>query len=405
MQEPQNDQGSVATISFFLLFAIALAVLLVGLVSLSSTGRTLPPMLSVGLIAVMIPIAVLVLHRRNGDSGASRYTSMRTAMEQNEEMLKLLRSINDRLLISDRAKQFSYRAKDRQVLREAIAEDMRHQEYDAAMVLVDVLANTYGYREEAETFRQQIVASQAQHQQQMLSQSVAKVDAFCSQGHFDQAMREVERLRRLYPQHPLVTRLPIRVDKARAQRKRDLERQFLRASEVGDFDKAMKLLKEMDTYLSPEEAEPYLEIARGVIGQKKENLGVQFRMRVQDRDWIGAMHVGEQIIKEFPNSNFASEVRNMIDDLRLRAMQQHAAMTGQPLPAAAVAAIAAREAAAAGSPATTAVCDPSSLPPVESAVENVAADPTPAAAPSGEADAGQADAAPAEQKDEPPAQA
>ena len=62
------------------------------------------------------------------------------------------------------------------------------------------------------------------------------------------------------------------------------------------------------------------------VGKKKENLGVRFKMAVQDRNWIDALTVGETIVREFPNSGFANEVRDMLDSLRTRAAGQRAAM-------------------------------------------------------------------------------
>ena len=90
----------------------------------------------------------------------------------------------------------------------------------------------------------------------------------------------------------------------------------------------MELLKELDKYLTEQEAEPFRETARGVIGKKRDNLGVQFKIAVHDREWVRAMRVGEQIIQEFPNTKMCDEVRGMIDLLRERAAGQHAARSG-----------------------------------------------------------------------------
>jgi outer membrane protein assembly factor BamD (BamD/ComL family) len=40
---------------------------------------------------------------------------------------------------------------------------------------------------------------------------------------------------------------------------------------------------------------------------------------VQDKAWDQAADVGQRIIKEFPNSRMATEVRSMIDQIRDRA--------------------------------------------------------------------------------------
>ena len=69
-------------------------------------------------------------------------------------------------------------------------------------------------------------------------------------------------------------------------------------------------------------------LAKGVIGKKRDNLGVQFKMAVHDHDWAHAVAAGEQIIAEFPNTRMAEEVRGMIDLLRERAAGQMAAQQG-----------------------------------------------------------------------------
>ena len=77
----------------------------------------------------------------------------------------------------------------------------------------------------------------------------------------------------------------------------------------------------MDAYLSPREAQPYKEIARGVIGKARDNLGIQFKLAVRDQDWEKAIQVGERIMEAFPNSLMAREVRERIGVLRVRAAE------------------------------------------------------------------------------------
>ena len=80
-----------------------------------------------------------------------------------------------------------------------------------------------------------------------------------------------------------------------------------------------EMIKEMDHLLSEAESEQFMEVARGVIGKAKENLGVEFKLAIQDRAWDRASIVGQRIIDEFPNSRMAGEVRDHIDTIRERA--------------------------------------------------------------------------------------
>ena len=75
----------------------------------------------------------------------------------------------------------------------------------------------------------------------------------------------------------------------------------------------------MDGYLSEEEAEPFQEVARGVIGKARENLGVQFKLALQDKDWGRALDAGERVLAEFPNTRMAAEIRDLIEGVRTRA--------------------------------------------------------------------------------------
>ena len=139
------------------------------------------------------------------------------------------------------------------------------------------------------------------------------------QRRWDAAFADAGRLLRLYPDSSRVFGLRGRVEQAQRSYKEELERRFLVAAKDGHNEEAMLLVKELDGYLSPIEAEPLRELARGVIGKARENLGAQFKLAVQDKNWREASRVGERIIADFPNSRMAAEIRDVIDGIRIRA--------------------------------------------------------------------------------------
>ena len=241
------------------------------------------------------------------------------------QLIEMLQSMNDRLLISDQAKRIAYRQRDRDALRDAIVDDIRNEEYEAAQALVVEMAETFGYREEADRFHRQIDDAQSLHRRHLIDQAILRVDEICAAHDWDRAVHEANHIARTYPDVSDAANLHERIEQARESHKSELERAFLEAAEHDDVDRALTLMKEMDRYLTPAESEPYRETARGVIGQKRENLGVQFKLSVSDRDWIAAMNVGQQIIQDFPNTKMAQEVRDMLDVLRERAAGQRAA--------------------------------------------------------------------------------
>lgn len=243
----------------------------------------------------------------------------------NRETVDLLRIISHRQLLSETAKRIAYRQQDLQALRQTIEQDIENGNFDAAMVLVSELAQTYGYREEAESYRDRITMARTAEQEAKISEALAKLDDIIARREFDRASREAAKIQRLNPEHERTRGLTRRVAQARDQYKHQLEREFLEASERDDVDHALELMKVLDKYLTEEEAAPLRETAKGVIGKKRDNLGVQFKMAVHDREWTSAVRVGEQIIRDFPNTRMAEEVRGMIDVLRERAAGQQAA--------------------------------------------------------------------------------
>jgi hypothetical protein len=100
-----------------------------------------------------------------------------------------------------------------------------------------------------------------------------------------------------------------------------------------DIDGSIEILKNLDLYLTPAEAEGMQETARGVFKERLNNLCKQFAQSVTDHKWADAIRVGEVIYREYPNTRSAQEVREKMEALRQRA--------SEPTPATGSAAVAA----------------------------------------------------------------
>ncbi|MEM1354181.1 MAG: hypothetical protein AAGC44_07685 [Planctomycetota bacterium] len=286
-----------------------------GMIIGAYVGYTLPILIAFGGAAMLIIGAI-----RWGVYGKNS-----VGAPWNKSQVSLLTSINERLLLSETAKRIAYRHEDVNLLRETIRDDIQKKEFDAALVLVNEIATTYGHKEEAEEYREEILSARTVEMDQKIERALNKLDETLAKHDFETASKEALKIQRLYPDSPRVREVHRKVTHAREQYKHDLEREFLEAAKVDDVDRAMELLKELDKYLTEQEAEQFREVARGVIGKKRENLGVQFKIAVHDREWLRAVAVGEQVIREFPNTRMADEVRSMLDLLRERAAGQRAA--------------------------------------------------------------------------------
>jgi tetratricopeptide (TPR) repeat protein len=274
-----------------------------------------------GMTSVYALIASAVRCGTHGPSGAGS-----TPGGEQGDLLTQLQIISDRMLLSDTAKRIAYRQEDVNALREAISDDIARKDFDAGLVLVQEMSQTFGYREEAEEFRDQIMNARRTVTEARISTLLSRLDQLMSEHHdYDQAMADAMKIMRLYPESPRVADLDRHVLEFKEAYKHQVERDFLAAAQKDDVEGAIELLKTLDHYLTEREAEPFREIARGVIGKKRDNLGVQYKMAIQDKEWLKAIRVGEQLIREFPNTRMAQEARDYMDALRERAAGQQAA--------------------------------------------------------------------------------
>jgi len=308
-----------------LLYALmAVAGIVMIILYWAADGQMQPVVLVVGVILVVVPAAAypIAMAAQRPSSSASVVDSS----DADAESIQLLRSINDRLLLSDTARRLSGRSKDREALRQSIREDLIRGDYDAALVLVDEIGHTHGFREEAEEFRDQIIRARAADYEQKVDKAIAALQEVLSRGDFERAISEAAKIQRLYPDSPKARDLTRRVREAREQHKHQLESEFYAAYERDDTSRAMSLLKELDKYLTEQEAAPLVELARGVISKQLKQYGVAFGIAVRNKDWVSSVQTGEQIIREFPNSKMADQVRSKLDTLRQNAAAQQAAM-------------------------------------------------------------------------------
>ena len=236
-------------------------------------------------------------------------------------VIKLLERLVEQTMLTDNMRSVLFRTRELDILRATIEDHLAHGDYDAAVVLCDDMAQRFGAREEAEQFRTRIQRSRREHYEANVHAALRRLEEMLAKRDWAHAHEEAARIRRLYPDSPVVAELDSRINAARQEHKHHLEAQFLDAAEREDVEIAMPLLRELDRYLTTDDALRLRNVAQGVIARHRENLGVQFKLAVNDRRWAEAARIGQTIIEEFPNTKMAEEVKPMIDVLRTRATQ------------------------------------------------------------------------------------
>lgn len=233
----------------------------------------------------------------------------------------LLTLISEQQLLSDRAKSVAFRDKDREALRRAIQEELLRQDWEAAMVLANDMEATFGYAQEAERIRQEVRGKKDEAIRKQISENLATIDRHTRAELWADALREAERAMARFPGHELVRNLPAEIEARRNAHKKQLLDAWQEAVARHDVDGSIELLKKLDPYLTPTEAESMQEAARGIFKEKLNVMRQQFTAAVQDRRWGEAIRTGDAIVREFPNTRIAAEVREKMDVLRQRAAE------------------------------------------------------------------------------------
>lgn len=247
---------------------------------------------------------------------------IRELLARHDEQLRVLA---ENSMLSDGAKSIYHRVRERQAVRQAIQEEINKKDWEAAYMLIETMDRRFGYRQEAERLREEIDHSRQEYVEERIGEALGQVEAACAERRWEQATQSAQRILALFPRHERVRNLRQEIEQRKTDYKRRLLDDWTDAVKRNEVDRGVELLKELDGYLTPNEAAAMAETARGMFHTKLQNMGVQFSLAVKERRWSDAIEVGERIIAEFPNSRMAHEVKENLDALRIRAAQASAA--------------------------------------------------------------------------------
>jgi hypothetical protein len=257
----------------------------------------------------------------------SRVFRIATTLNENsarlEEATKAMEAIRDGLLqishstrISEAAKAIAFREDDRRSLREAVFERLKQNDFDGAYEIVDEIENRSEYRLLAEELRKQVDSYRNATQDERIDQAIAQVEKWFDACQWVKASLQIESLIRANPDSDKMKALRQKLVERKEERKRILLAAWDDAVTQQETDRSLEILRELDMYLTPNEALALQEAAKDVFRTKLHNLGVQFALAVSDKQWSSALDVGQQIIRDFPNSRMSGEIREKLHVLR-----------------------------------------------------------------------------------------
>ncbi len=244
----------------------------------------------------------------------------REQIEQMNEALSagktLLEQISQGVKLSETAKTIAYREIDRHHLRTIVMEKLHQQDFKSTYAMIEDLARKIEYRTLAEALK--VVADNYKDatEQERLDQIVNYIEQLLDQCQWTTASIQIESFVKKYPDSEKAKSMPHRLAEKKEHRKRQLMADWDAAVKREDTDRSLTVLQELDMYLTPSEGLALQEAASELFKNKLHNLGVQFSLAVSDKQWADALISGQEIIREFPNSKMADEIRGKLPILR-----------------------------------------------------------------------------------------
>ncbi len=289
-----------------------------------SQGGLLPKLLWL-LGAVVIFIALLaILSKISQGLDVARETGAKLdkAVGSMERMRAGLAQIDQSAHLSEATKAIAFRDANRQSLREAVFDKLQQQDFEAANEIIEEIAHCPEYKQLAEQLKVQAEHYSTATDQERVDQVISHIEKLLEYNQWPKASAQIERLISAHPDSEKAKAMRQQLVGQKEERKKILLAAWDDAVKRQATDRGLEILRELDMYLTSNEALALQEAASGVFRTKLHNLGVQFSLAVTNRQWAQALEVGRQIVRDFPNSRMSTEIRAKLDVLQQKAGQQ-----------------------------------------------------------------------------------
>jgi len=319
----QRFKWHIVTGGAILVVLVLLVVAFVRLSSTSQAGSVLQLLVFLGILALLIPVLIMLAKMSKilnaATETSSKLDKIASHLEKNHSILK---QINQNTRLSEAARAVAFRDTDKQALREVVFDKLQQQDFDATYKIIDEIAQCTEYQELANQLRIEADKYRDATDQERINQVIAHIEKLLDSYQWAKASAQIERLIKDYPNSEKAKAMRQRLVDKKEERKKVLLTAWDDAVKRQATDRSLEILRELDMYLTPNEGLALQEAARDVFRTKLHNLGVQFSLAVSGKQWADALQIGQQIIRDFPNSRMAEEIRERMDVLRQKVANQ-----------------------------------------------------------------------------------
>lgn len=247
-------------------------------------------------------------------------------MENSVEMLSrqnsLLSQVAQAVRLSDTSKQIVFRDTEQMELGEAVLTKLHQHDFDSSSAMITAMAEQPKYAELSGRLKRMADKYRSATEEGRINQIIAHIESLFDQKFWLQAATQIDNLVKMFPHSEKAKTMIGRLHERKDRQKRELLAAWDLAVREKNTDRSLEILKELDLYLTPNEALALRESASSVFRTKLHNLGVAFSLAVTEQNWKKAHETGRQIVQDFPNSRMAAEIRSRMDILSERAKQK-----------------------------------------------------------------------------------
>jgi len=306
--------------------AVAVVVLLAFTTNIFRTAEVgaIPQIIWLLAAAVFLLAFILMLAKvlRIVDILDDNSAKLARIAEQLERNRAVLEQIDQGVKLSETAKMVLSGQTERQSVRDAVYARLEQKDFHGANEIIDEISHHRGYKELAEQLRKQAEAYSRSADQGSVRLTSEQVGKLLEDYRWAEASEQIEALIKSNPDSEEAKALRRRLVDKKEERKKVLLNAWDDAVKRGATDRSLEILKELDQYLTPNEGLALQEAARDIFKTKLHNLGIQFSLAVSGSNWAQALAIGGQIMRDFPNSKMAGEIREKVDVLQQKVGEQ-----------------------------------------------------------------------------------
>ncbi len=274
-------------------------------------------MIVMGVILTMLSRVIKILDALKDNS-----SKLEELTKSLEEIHTGLKKINQTSLMSDAIKSIAFRDADKQSLREVVFEKLQTRDFTTANEIIEEIQKMPEFEDLADELKMQAETYQNATEQERLTQLIAHIDKLIDEAKWARASAQIEALIRTHPESEQAKNMRFVLFERKQERKRILLAAWDDAVTSQETDRSLEILKELDPYLSPNEASALQEAASDIFRTKLHKLGMQFSIAVTEKRWVDALDIGQEIISDFPNSKMCQEIYTKLDVLKQNVQMQ-----------------------------------------------------------------------------------